>query len=108
MAAIRRVTIFNGAAPGADTNILSANITPKPITVLSRIGVAFGHSAKLNLMGTDGTTTYAWALNEGSNLAADTLYKFEFTTDPSLSYNLQISHNGVVEQLTWDDIVERA
>lgn len=106
--AIRRATIFNGAAPGADTDILSADITPKQGCVLARIGVAFGHSAKLNLMGTDGTTTYAWALNGGSNLAADTIYKFEFATDPALSYNLQISHDGVVEQLLWDDLLERA
>ena len=107
MAAIRRATVFNGSAPGANTDILSSAISPKAGCVKARLTVALTTGSVLNVTATDGTTTHVWGLNASAALQAADLYDFEFGTDPALSYNVQVETDGVIEQLLWDDLVER-
>ena len=106
MAAIRRATVFNGTAPGANTDILSSAITPRQGSLQARLTVALTTGSVLNVTATDGTTTHAWGLNASAALQAADLYEFEFGTDPSLSYNVQVETDGVIEQLLWDDLLE--
>ena len=109
MAAIRRETFFNLAAPGASTNIFSASISPKAGSVKARITVALNVSGLMSVNATDSppTAAFSWPLNGGVALAAGSLYTFEFGTDPALSYNVQLGTDGIVGQLLWDDIIER-
>ena len=100
---IRRVATFNGSAPGADTDILASALTPKQGATRARITCAFSHTTKLNLMISDGSTTIAMGLNDNSTLATDAIHTFDFAVDASLAYNLQLSHDGVIDQLIWDD-----
>ena len=107
MAAIRRGTVFNGSAPGTDTDIFSSDLTPRGGSVRARVTVALTTSSVLNLSATDGTTTHVWGLNASAALQAADIYEFTFGTDPALAYNVQIETDGVIEQLLWDDLVER-
>ena len=106
MAAIRRDTVFNGSAPGTDTDIFSSDITPKQGSVRARVTVALTTSSVVNVSATDGTTTHTWGLNASAALNAADLYEFQFGTDPALAYNVQVETDGVIEQLLWDDLVE--
>jgi len=106
VAAIRRDKVFNGAAPGTDTDIFSSDITPAKGSVRSRITIALTTSSVVNLSATDGSTTHTWGLNASAALQAADLYSFEFGTDPALAYNVQIETDGIVEQLLWDDLLE--
>jgi len=106
MAAIRRDTVFNGGAPGTDTDIFSSDITPKQGSVRARVTVALTTSSVVNVSATDGTTTHTWGLNASAALNAADLYEFQFGTDPALAYNVQVETDGVIEQLLWDDLVE--
>jgi len=107
-AAIRRATVFNGSAPGSNTDILATAITPRQGSVRARIAAALTTGSVLNITATDGTTTHVWGLNASAALQAADLYSFEFGTDPALSYNVQVETDGVVEQLLWDDLIELA
>ena len=62
----------------------------------------------INLSATDGSTTHVWGLNASAALQAADLYDFEFGTDPALAYNVQVETDGVIEQLIWDDLIERS
>ena len=106
MAAIRRDRVFNGSAPGTNTDIFSSDITPKQGAVRARVTVALTTSSVVNVTATDGTTTHAWGLNASAALNAADIYEFEFGTAPALAYNVQVETDGVIEQLLWDDIVE--
>ena len=108
MSAVRRDTVFNGSAPGTDTDIFSSDITPIQGSVRARLSVALTTSSVLNITATDGTTTHVWGLNASAALQAADVYDFEFGTNPALAYNVQVETDGVIEQLLWDDLVERA
>ena len=108
MAAIRRATVFNGSAPGSNTDIFSADLSPSQGSVRARITVALTTSSVINISATDGSTTHVWGLNASAALQAADLYDFEFGTDPALAYNVQVETDGVVEQLLWDDLIERS
>ena len=110
MAAIRRAAIFNGAAPGANTDILSDSITPTQGCVFARVAMCTSTATIIKLTASDGTTTHSIVLTANPGTAtspANTLYKFEFGVDPALSYNVQVGTDSVIEQLLWDDILER-
>ena len=108
MPAIRRDTVFNGAAPGVDTDIFSSDLTPTQGSLRARVTVALTTSSVLNVTATDGTTTHTWGLNASAALQAADLYDFTFGTDPDLAYNVQVETDGVIEQLLWDDLIELA
>ena len=105
-ALIRRATVFNGSAPGVDTDILASAISPSKGCVSARICVALTTSSNVVVTATDGSTTHKWDINFGAALAAATDYLFVIGTNPALSYNVQVAVDGVIEQLLWDDMVE--
>lgn len=108
MASIRRAEIFNGSAPGANTDIIATDITPKSGTSAARIEIALTNGSPVNLTATDGTTTHTWALGAGITVTAETITTFHISTNQALAYNVQVEIDGVIESLIWDDIVERA
>ena len=106
MAAIRRETIFNGSAPGANTDIFASDISPTAGSVRARITLALTAGSVFNITATDGSTTHVWGLDASATLQAADIYSYEFATDPALDYNCQVETDGVIEQLLWDDLME--
>ena len=100
---IARATVFNGAAPGANTDMLAADLTPGRRGAF-RITVAVTTASVFNVSATDGTTTHVWGLNGSVALQAGDVYTFTIGCDPSLSYNFQVETDGVIEVLVVDEI----
>lgn len=93
-----RVRRYNISAPGANTNILSTNVTPAldgvwVVTVCLTTGSVF------NLVTTDGTTSFTNGLNASAALNAGDVYTFSFGVMTSLSYNFQVETNSVIRKL---------
>ena len=109
MAALRRVSLFNLAAPGTTASFFTP-ISISPGAVRARVTVMLNASGTLSLQATDSppTATFNWPLNGGSALTAGAVYTFEFGVDPALSYGLQLGTDGIVGQCLWDDLIERA
>jgi len=109
MAAIRRVSLFNLAAPGTTASFFSV-IAISPGAIRARVTVSLNVSGTLSLQATDSppTATYNWPLNGGAALTAGAVYTFEFGVNPDLSYGLQLGTDGIVGQCLWDDLIERA
>lgn len=100
---VSRAVVFNGSAPGANTDILSAAITPQRECAF-RVTVALTTASVFNVTCTDGNTTHAWGLNSSTALQAADLYAFTFAAAPSLSYNFQVETDGVIEVLIVEEI----
>ena len=106
MGAIRRATKFNLAAPGANTAILTSNLTPAEGATLIRVGVALAAGSVFNITATDGATAHKWGLNASAALQAADYYSFEVVADRTLAYNFEVETDGIIELLIVDDIVE--
>ena len=94
--------IFNGPAPGANTNIQSGAADLDIVGVSGRtirVTVALTVSSVLNLEATDGTTTHVWGLNASSALNAADVYVFDVPAYDGLTYNFQVESDGVIEFL---------
>lgn len=92
------VTGYNIAAPGANTNILDASLTPK------RAGwfhgsIVLNTSSVVNYTVSDGTTTFTVGLDESSTIPAGDAYQFGFAVHPNFSYNFQVETNGIIRQI---------
>ncbi len=102
-------TLFNQAAPGANTDVLDAaslsqlavGASDKPR--MFRVFIAVTTSTVLNLSITDGSTTHVVGLNASGALNAADLYTFDFMGQPGLTYDLQYETDSVTEVL---DILE--
>lgn len=101
---ITHAKIFNGPAPGIDTDILSSNVNLKEDGAL-RISIALTTASIVNLMVDDGTTTHALGLNASVELSAGDLFSFSVaatkldSTGTVLNYNLQVETDSVIEYL---------
>lgn len=96
---------FNAAPPGANTDILAADLSPAIDGSAFRVTVALTTASVFNVTATDGTTTHVWSLNSGTALNADDLYTFTFATDTSLDFNFQVPTNGTIEFLSVQEVV---
>ena len=105
MATIRRVSLHNQAAPGANTNIFTA-INPKSGTNRMRVSICLAVSSVLNLRSDDGVTGFDQGLNASNALNAGDLYEFEWSTIQSNTYSLRVETDGVIQTCIVDDIVE--
>ena len=103
-AAIRRASVFNGSAPGSNTDIFTDSLSPKRGCVYARLTTVFSTTTVVNVTASDGTTTHAMKL--GATVAGE-VNVFEFSVDPALTYNVQIVTDSVIETLLWDDLLER-
>ena len=75
-----KVTVYNGSAPGANTDILAANVTPDRRSAW-RVTVALTTSSVFNVVATDDTTEHVWGLNASAALNAADLYTFTLDRD---------------------------
>ncbi len=96
--------VFNGAAPGANTNILPANIKPSQGASTFRIAATFENATVFNLFVTDGTTPFVLGLNSSVALGSQDAFAFEIPVDEDLEYNFQIETNGGIRQLLVNEV----
>lgn len=99
------------AAPGANTNMLSSNVTIEtPGSAALRVTVSLTTASVFNLRVTDGTTAYDIGLNGSVALTAGDLYSFTFSAlkansaGVALEYNFRVETDGVVRFLCVEEI----
>lgn len=107
MADAKRVAfVYEGSAPGANTNILASNITPTTPSKATayRITVVLETASVFNVRVTDGTTANTWGLNASAALTASDLYTFTIGVHPTLQYNFQVETDGVIGLLLVEEV----
>lgn len=116
-ASARRAVVYNLAAPGAATDILSADLTPNHEGCMYHIFVVLETASVFNHVIVDSAgapVTKTIALNGGVALLANTQYEFWCTgaktanlsgtaTGP-LKHNWQVATNGVIALLVVDEV----
>lgn len=98
-------TVFNQAAPGADTNILSTALTPYETASTMRVTVVLAATSVLNYTVTSGATTFTCGLNGSVALNSGDVYSFTFACRSAYTYNFQVETDGVIRQLLVEEIV---
>ena len=99
---LRKATVTGaGNAPGANTDILSTDLTPDRTVSAYRITVACDTGTVFNVMIDDGSSaTHAFGLNGNTALTAGAIYTFVFgvtATDDGLKNGTACSYNFQVE-----------
>lgn len=102
---IQLATRFDVAAPGSDTSILAANLTPPIGATRFIVAVTLSTSSVFNVVETDGTTTHVQSMNSAVALVANAMYEFEFGINQSNTYNFRVATNGVIERLIVEALV---
>lgn len=104
-----RANVFNLAAPGANTAIVTA-FSPEEFGVAFRVTVALTTASVFNVTCTDGTTTHKWGLGGSATLNAGDLYTFTFSAPKqdqsgnALSYSFEVETDSVIELLAVEEI----
>jgi len=101
---INRADEFDVAAPGVDTDILSADITPNEMYFTMRITVTLAVESIFNITETRGGVTNTYGLNGSTALTAGDEFTFTRGCSPSSSYNFQVEIDGIIERLQVDII----
>ncbi len=86
----------------ANTNILSADYTPKQRAVL-RIGVAVDTSGVFRIREDNGSENHLLDLNDGVALKTNKAYTFAWPVRPGLTYNFQLSVGAKVLNLSVEE-----
>lgn len=94
-----------GVEPGANTDILSSDITPSFNPSLLRIMVALDAAAKFSAVVTVSETEYSVAFNSGADLEAGCLYMFDLLVHSGDTVNFQIDSAETVSLLRVQEIV---
>ncbi len=106
-------TVYAGAAPGINTNILSTGVQVSPSASAIRVTVVLATSSVFNFTVTDGTTAYTVGLNASAALNAGDAYTFVFgarryKSQPNgsveLTYNFQVETDGVINLLFVEEV----
>lgn len=92
------------AAPGANTNIFTDNLTPVYSCSVFRVTVALTTASVFNVIMTDGTTSYTNGLNLSVALQAGDLYTFTFGVHNGNTYNFQVETDSVIRILQVDEV----
>lgn len=110
-------TVYAGAAPGANTNILATSVKVSAHASAIRVTVCLTTSSVFNVQTTDGTTAYVNGLNASVALNAGDVYTFTFGarryksqpytdgTTAELSYNFQVETDSVIRFLFVDEVI---
>jgi len=104
-------TVYNGPAPGANTNIF-APVTPGARAAKLRLTIALTTSSKVDIRVTDGTNAFSITLNGDAAIPANTMYMEEFgarkfsSQDGStpLTYSVRVKTDSVIQVLFFDEI----
>lgn len=105
-------TVYAGAAPGANTNILATSLKVSDSASALRVTVCLTTGSVFNLHVTDGTTAYVNGLNASAALNAGDVYTFTVgarryssqTGTTELSYNFQVETDSVIRMLFVEEI----
>ncbi len=109
---VGRATVYAGAAPGANTNIITP-ISAGPNASAFRVTVCLTTASVFNVRVTDGSTAYTMGLNGSVALAAGDLYTFTFgvrsvssqTGTTALTYSFQVETDSVINYLLVEEII---
>lgn len=96
---IVKATVFNLAAPGANTNILGSAITPTASPSVCRVTVNLAVASVFKGRLTRGETTFDVKLNGGATLVAGSLYMFDVPWETGDSLNFRVETNGIIQVL---------
>lgn len=104
--AFARAQVYEGAAPGSNTNILAAGLVPKRPVGRFRVGVILATGSVFKFVVTDGAAAQTGILG---TLTAATYYEFTFDVrrkngTADLTYNFQVVTDGVIDWLTVTEI----
>jgi hypothetical protein len=103
---ISHAAIHEGSAPGANTDILGSDVTPKFGVSCFRVTVQVTAASVLNVMvKKTGNTTQTCALNNNIALVAGSLNTFSFGCVSGQTYNFQVEVNGQIDVLQLDEIL---
>lgn len=97
-------TVFNQAAPGANTNIFATALSTSYTTSTIRATVVLATASVLNVTITSGATTFTCGLNGSTALNAGDMYTFTFGARDDYTYNLRIETDGVINLLLVDEL----
>lgn len=100
-----KATVFNQAAPGANTDILATAISPYDTSATFRVTVVLATSSVFNYTVTSGGTTFTVGLNSSVALNAGDAYTFTFSVRSIYTYNFRIETDGVIRQLLVEEAV---
>lgn len=112
----RRAVVFNLSAPGANTDILAADLTPNHEGCSFRVIVVLETASVFNHVIVDSAgspVTKTTALNSGVALLANTQYEFWCTGAKSplsgtatgpLKHNWQVATNGIIALMVVDEV----
>lgn len=102
---ILRYAGFNIAAPGANTDIISGDLTPRSQVLKVRVAVLLAVASVFKAVLTQGATSFDCHLNSGIQLQAGCLYTFDIEIDSATSYNFQVETDGIVQYLNVKELV---
>lgn len=100
-----RADEFNVSAPGANTDILAAAITPS-MTGYFHIFVVLATSSVFNMTETRSGTTFTIGLNKSGAVSAGDGYSFCVPVSASSAYNFQVETDGVIRVLRVYEVAE--
>ena len=111
-AVVALATVYNGSAPGANTNILTTSLKVSESACAIRITVCLTTGSVFNMQTTDGTTAYVNGLNGSTALNAGDVYTFTVgarryssqTGTTELSYNFQVETDSVIRFLFVEEV----
>ena len=101
---INQKRTFNLAAPGANTDFYTADLTPVYPASTMRVSVRLSTASVLNLIIKQGATTFTTGLNASAALQAGDLYTFVFGINGSCTYNFQVETDGVISYFQVDEL----
>lgn len=95
---------FDVAAPGANADIFSTEITPRYQCSAFRVTVALATASVFNVAVTNGATTRDLGLNSSVALQAGDLYTFAFGVNPANTYNFRVETDGIIRYIQIDEV----
>ena len=104
-------TVYAGAAPGANTNIVTPFKVSESASAL-RVTVCLTTGSVFNVRVTDGSTAYTMGLNASAALNAGDIYTFTFgarryssqTGTTELTYSFQVETDSVINYLLVEEV----
>lgn len=95
---------FNVAAPGVNTDILGADLTPTHSPSRLRVTVLLATESVFKARVARSGTTFDADFNGGSALKANSLYTFDLVWMAEDAVNFQVETDGVIQKLQADEI----
>lgn len=92
------------AAPGANTNILSASLTPGACSYRFRVEVTLAVGSIFDFTETLSGTTRTHSLNSGVPLDADEPATFEHAVRQDATYNYRVKTDGAINRLMVEEL----